>query len=74
MLGYSSAGVVLESCDGAPAAPGQLVACAGAGPASHAEVVSVPRTLCVRVPEKRSPRGRGLRDDGRDHAARGSAG
>ena len=30
-LGYSAAGVVLEACDGAPAAPGELVACAGAG-------------------------------------------
>jgi predicted dehydrogenase/threonine dehydrogenase-like Zn-dependent dehydrogenase len=54
-LGYSSAGVVLESCDGAPAAPGELVACAGAGLASHAEVVSVPRTLCARVPENVPP-------------------
>src|SRR5690242_9062039 len=50
VLGYSSAGVVLESCDDAPAAPGELVACAGAGLASHSEVVSVPRTLCARVP------------------------
>src|SRR3954454_5595926 len=50
-LGYSLAGVVLEACDGAPAAPGELVACAGAGHASHAEIVSVPRNLCARVPE-----------------------
>jgi predicted dehydrogenase/threonine dehydrogenase-like Zn-dependent dehydrogenase len=50
-LGYSLAGVVLEACDGAPAAPGELVACAGAGHASHAEVVAVPRNLCARVPE-----------------------
>src|SRR3954470_1906123 len=50
-LGYSLAGVVLGACDGAPAAPGQLVACAGAGHASHAEVVAVPRNLCARVPE-----------------------
>jgi predicted dehydrogenase/threonine dehydrogenase-like Zn-dependent dehydrogenase len=49
-LGYSLAGIVLETCDGAPAAPGELVACAGAGLASHAEVVAVPRTLCARVP------------------------
>ncbi len=42
---------MLEACDDAPAAPGELVACAGAGLASHAEVVSVPRTLCARVPE-----------------------
>ena len=54
-LGYSLSGVVLESCDGAPAAPGELVACAGAGLASHAEVVAVPRTLCARVPESVAP-------------------
>jgi predicted dehydrogenase/threonine dehydrogenase-like Zn-dependent dehydrogenase len=50
-LGYSSAGVVLEAPEGAPAAPGDLVACAGAGFASHAEVVAVPRLLCARVPD-----------------------
>lgn len=49
-LGYSLSGVVIEACPDAPAAPGELVACAGAGLASHAEVVSVPRTLCARVP------------------------
>jgi len=50
-LGYSSCGIVLEACDGAPAAPGDLVACAGAGHASHAEVVAIPRNLCAKVPE-----------------------
>lgn len=50
-LGYSLAGRVIEACEDAPARPGELVACAGAGLASHAEVVSVPRTLCARVPE-----------------------
>jgi predicted dehydrogenase/threonine dehydrogenase-like Zn-dependent dehydrogenase len=50
-LGYSLSGVVLESCDGSPAAPGELVACAGANRANHAEVVSVPRNLCARVPD-----------------------
>jgi predicted dehydrogenase/threonine dehydrogenase-like Zn-dependent dehydrogenase len=54
-LGYSLAGVVLEACPDAPAGPGELVACAGAGLASHAEVVSVPRTLCARVPEGVAP-------------------
>ncbi len=54
-LGYSSCGVVLESCDGAPAAPGELVACAGAGLASHAEVVAIPRNLTARVPEGVAP-------------------
>ncbi|MGI8513292.1 MAG: zinc-dependent alcohol dehydrogenase, partial [Solirubrobacteraceae bacterium] len=54
-LGYSLCGVVLESCEDAPAGPGELVACAGAGHASHAEVVSVPRLLCARVPEGVAP-------------------
>lgn len=54
-LGYSLAGVVLEACEDSPAAPGELVACAGAGKASHAEVVSVPRHLCARVPEDVPP-------------------
>ena len=49
-LGYSSCGMVLETCEGSPAAPGELVACAGAGRASHAEVVAVPRNLVARVP------------------------
>jgi predicted dehydrogenase/threonine dehydrogenase-like Zn-dependent dehydrogenase len=50
-LGYSLAGVVIHACPGAPAAPGELVAAAGAGRASHAEIVSVPRNLCARVPD-----------------------
>jgi predicted dehydrogenase/threonine dehydrogenase-like Zn-dependent dehydrogenase len=49
-LGYSLAGTVLSACADAPAAPGELVACAGVGYASHAEVVAVPRNLCARVP------------------------
>jgi polar amino acid transport system substrate-binding protein len=49
-LGYSSCGVVLEAPAESPAGPGELVACAGAGYAGHAEIVSVPRTLCARVP------------------------
>lgn len=54
-LGYSLCGVVIEACHDAPAAPGELVACGGAGRASHAEVVSVPRHLCARVPEGVAP-------------------
>lgn len=50
-LGYSLSGVVLESCADGPAAPGDLVACAGAGRASHAEIVTVSRNLCARVPD-----------------------
>lgn len=51
-LGYSSAGVVLET--GARVnefRPGDRVACAGEGYACHAEVVFVPRNLSVKVPE-----------------------
>lgn len=50
-VGYSLSGIVLQSCEGAPASPGELVACAGAKHASHAEIVSVPRNLTARVPE-----------------------
>ena len=50
-VGYSLCGTVLEACDGAPAGRGDLVACGGAGLATHAEIVSVPRLLCARVPE-----------------------
>jgi polar amino acid transport system substrate-binding protein len=49
-LGYSCAGVVLESRQCA-LAPGDRVACAGTDAATHAEVNFVPRNLCARVPE-----------------------
>jgi predicted dehydrogenase/threonine dehydrogenase-like Zn-dependent dehydrogenase len=51
-LGYSAAGVVAEvgaEVEGFRA--GDRVACAGVGYASHAEVLSVPKNLCVRVPD-----------------------
>ena len=49
-LGYSAAGVVVESgCD--EFAPGDRVACAGAGYAVHAEVIAVPKNLAVKIPE-----------------------
>jgi predicted dehydrogenase/threonine dehydrogenase-like Zn-dependent dehydrogenase len=51
-LGYSSAGIVLEVGAGvAGFVPGDRVACAGAGYASHAELVVVPESLVARVPE-----------------------
>ena len=50
-LGYSSAGTVLETGGDAALHVGQRVACAGAGRANHAEVVSVPPNLVVPVPE-----------------------
>jgi polar amino acid transport system substrate-binding protein len=51
-LGYSAAGIVSAVGDGVTGfLPGDRVACAGAGYASHAEVISVPQNLCVRLPE-----------------------
>lgn len=51
-LGYSAAGVVIEvGADVVGFSPGDRVACAGLGYASHAEVLSVPQNLCVRLPE-----------------------
>lgn len=49
-LGYSSSGIVLESSV-SQFKPGDRVACAGLGYASHAEVVFVPKNLAVRIPE-----------------------
>lgn len=49
--GYSAAGEILqvgEQVDGFRA--GDLVACAGAGIANHAEVIDVPVNLAVRIP------------------------
>jgi predicted dehydrogenase len=49
-LGYSCAGEVIEAADDVNTFKvGDLVACAGAGFASHAEVVSVPVNLCVKL-------------------------
>ena len=51
-IGYSAAGVVVEA--GAEVlgfAPGDRVACAGAGIANHAELIAVPVNLAVRVPD-----------------------
>jgi predicted dehydrogenase/threonine dehydrogenase-like Zn-dependent dehydrogenase len=49
-LGYSCAGEVIEAGDDVTEfKAGDLVACAGAGYASHAEVVTVPVNLCVKL-------------------------
>jgi polar amino acid transport system substrate-binding protein len=51
-IGYSLSGVVEEVGSGIDTfAVGDRVACAGEGVASHAEFVSVPRNLCVAVPD-----------------------
>jgi predicted dehydrogenase len=50
-LGYSAAGIVLEAGAGTHGIkPGDRVAVAGAGFASHAEVDVVPSLLCAKVP------------------------
>jgi predicted dehydrogenase len=51
VLGYSCAGVVLHTGGIADFAVGDRVACAGAGKANHAEVVSVPGNLAAKVPD-----------------------
>ena len=49
-LGYSSSGEVIEVGDHVSGfSSGDRVACAGAGYANHAEVVSVPVNLCVKL-------------------------
>ena len=51
-VGYSAAGIVIERApDVTDFRPGDRVACAGTDYASHAEIISVPRNLCVRLPE-----------------------
>lgn len=51
-LGYSASGIVREVGAGVTGfKPGDRVAVAGAGFASHAEVVWVPENLCVPIPE-----------------------
>ncbi len=51
-LGYSSAGIVLASMDTSNNfQPGDFVACAGAGYASHAEIICVPQNLVAKIPD-----------------------
>jgi polar amino acid transport system substrate-binding protein len=50
-LGYSAAGIVAGVADDVTEFQvGDRVACAGVGYASHAEVLSVPKNLCVHLP------------------------
>ena len=50
--GYSASGTVIEVGAGIDdLAPGDVVACAGAQSAHHAEIIRVPRNLVVPVPE-----------------------
>ncbi len=49
--GYSLSGTVIEvGANVTDISPGDRVACAGAGKANHAEYVSVPRNLVVKIP------------------------
>ena len=51
-LGYSAAGTVSAVGEGVTEfRAGERVACAGAGFASHAELLSVPKNLCVALPD-----------------------
>jgi predicted dehydrogenase len=51
-LGYSAAGVVVEVGEEVTGlSAGDRVACAGTGYAAHAELLSVPKNLCVRLPD-----------------------
>ncbi len=51
-LGYSAAGVVREVSPDMPGIrPGDRVACAGAQFANHAEVLYIPKNLCVPIPD-----------------------
>jgi len=50
-VGYSAAGVVLETGSAVEGLrEGMLVACGGARYANHADLIAVPRRLCVPVP------------------------
>ena len=52
-LGYSAAGIVIGLAEDATDFHlDDRVACAGVGFASHAEVLSVPKNLCVQLPEQ----------------------
>jgi polar amino acid transport system substrate-binding protein len=49
-IGYSLSGIVVESkCN--EFQPGDRVACGGAGYANHAEFVSIPKNLVVKIPD-----------------------
>ena len=51
-LGYSCSGYVVESRDfDRRFKPGERVACAGQDYASHAEIISVPQNLAVKIPD-----------------------
>ncbi|NQU87002.1 MAG: Gfo/Idh/MocA family oxidoreductase [Mariniphaga sp.] len=51
-VGYSSAGIVVEVAEAITAFKvGDHVACAGTGFAKHADIVSIPKNLAVKIPD-----------------------
>jgi len=57
-LGYSSAGEVLQiGREVRGFSVGDRVACAGAGFASHADIIAVPEEMCVKLPVTKDGRG-----------------
>ena len=52
ILGYSAAGIVIDAGADSGFRTGDRVACAGAGIASHAQVLAVPRNLALRLPDE----------------------
>ena len=56
-LGYCTSGEVLAVGPGVDGLqPGDSVACGGGGHAVHAEIVAIPKNLCVRTPAGLDPR------------------
>jgi polar amino acid transport system substrate-binding protein len=53
-FGYSSSGIVIET-KSEFFAPGDYVACGGAGYATHSEIIAVPQNLACRIPEGVNP-------------------
>ncbi|HEV7764277.1 MAG TPA: bi-domain-containing oxidoreductase [Thermoanaerobaculia bacterium] len=51
-LGYSATGVVIEASADSGFRAGDRVACAGAGIASHAQVMAVPKNLAIHLPDE----------------------
>ncbi len=50
-LGYSCAGIVSKVSEEAPYEVRDRVACGGVGYANHADIVYIPKNLCVKVPD-----------------------
>ena len=52
-MGYSTSEIVIDVCDSVEKIKiGDRVACGGNKYAGHAEIISVPNNLCVKIPSK----------------------